>query len=63
MASNATVEPILIKDRRVVIVKVSRTALSGMFQPGLTCKEEMMLVHTKSIDNDNYCRQDGTTLS
>jgi len=42
MALNATVEPILIKDRRVVIVKVSRTALSGIFQPGLTyeIKEE-----------------------
>lgn len=36
MALNATLEPMLISDRRAVIVKVSRTALSGMFQPGLT---------------------------
>lgn len=36
MALKATVEPILIKDSRQVIVKVIRTALSGIFQPGLT---------------------------
>jgi hypothetical protein len=39
MALNAAVEPILIKDRRDVMRKVSKTALSGMFQPGLTYKE------------------------
>lgn len=38
MALNATVDPILIRDKRVVIVKVRRTALRGMFQPGLTFK-------------------------
>lgn len=36
IALNATVEPMLIKDSRAVIRKVSRTALSGMFQPGWT---------------------------
>ncbi len=36
MALNATVDPILMRDRRVVMVKVRRTAFKGMFQPGLT---------------------------
>jgi hypothetical protein len=35
-ALNATVEPMLIRESSVVIRKVRRTALSGMFQPGLT---------------------------
>ena len=48
MALNATEEPILIKERRHVIMKVSITALRGIFQPGLTCKE-MVLVYAKSI--------------
>ena len=37
MALKATVEPMLIKERRVVIRKVRRTAFRGMFQPGWTC--------------------------
>ena len=45
MALNATVEPILINDRRAVMTKVIKTALSGMFQPGLTFKEGMLLVY------------------
>jgi hypothetical protein len=36
MALKATVEPMLMSERRHVMVKVRRTALSGMFQPGLT---------------------------
>jgi len=36
MALNATLEPMLINERRAVMIKVSRTALRGMFQPGLT---------------------------
>ncbi len=48
---NATVEPMLIKDRRDVITKVIRTELSGIFQPGLTCKEEIMSAYAKSMDN------------
>ena len=36
IALKATVEPILINERRHVMVNVRRTALSGMFQPGLT---------------------------
>jgi len=36
MALKATEEPMLIKDRRVVIKKVTRTAFKGIFQPGLT---------------------------
>jgi hypothetical protein len=64
MAWNATVEPILIKDRRVVIMNVSRTALSGIFQPGFTYKEETLSVHTKSMGNDDNCRkEDNATTS
>jgi hypothetical protein len=36
IALKATVEPMLISERRHVIINVRRTALSGMFQPGLT---------------------------
>jgi hypothetical protein len=36
IALKATVEPMLMSERRHVMVKVRRTALSGMFQPGLT---------------------------
>jgi hypothetical protein len=34
----------LIKERRVVMTKVIMTALRGIFQPGFTYKEGMMLV-------------------
>ena len=44
MALNATLEPMLIKERRVVMTKVIMTALRGIFQPGFTYKEGMMLV-------------------
>ena len=37
MALKVTVEPMLINDKRQVIVKVIKTALRGMFQPGFTC--------------------------
>ena len=36
MALNATVDPMLIRDKRVVIVNVMRTEFRGMFHPGLT---------------------------
>ena len=36
MALNATVDPMLIKARRQVMVNVIRTEFNGMFQPGLT---------------------------
>jgi hypothetical protein len=36
MALNATVEPMLIRERRVVMRKVRTTELRGIFQPGLT---------------------------
>lgn len=36
IALKATLEPMLINERRAVMTKVRRTALSGMFQPGLT---------------------------
>jgi hypothetical protein len=36
MALNATVDPMLIRERRVVIRNVTNTALRGMFHPGLT---------------------------
>ena len=51
MALNATVEPMLIRDRRVVMRKVIRTELRGIFQPGLTCEEDIMLVNVKSMSN------------
>jgi hypothetical protein len=35
---NATVEPMLIRDRSVVMVNVMRTEFKGMFHPGLTCQ-------------------------
>lgn len=37
MALKATVEPMLIRERSVVKRNVSKTELSGIFQPGLTC--------------------------
>lgn len=43
MALNATVDPMLISDKRVVMVKVRRTAFKGMFQPGLTFEGGVML--------------------
>jgi hypothetical protein len=36
MALKAAVDPMLIKERRQVIMKVIRTALRGIFHPGLT---------------------------
>ena len=62
MALNAAVEPILIRDRRAVMVKVIRTALRGMFQPGLTYKEERVSVYVKMMDNGNYEGQAGTYI-
>ncbi len=38
IALNATVEPMLIRDRSVVMVNVMRTEFKGMFHPGLTCQ-------------------------
>ena len=37
IALKATVEPMLIKERSVVMSHVSKTELRGMFQPGFTC--------------------------
>ena len=37
IALKATVEPMLMRERRTVMMKETRTALRGMFQPGLTC--------------------------
>ena len=36
MASNATVDPILMSDSNTVTMRDTRTALRGMFQPGVT---------------------------
>jgi hypothetical protein len=36
IALKATVDPILIKDKRAVITRETMTALRGMFQPGVT---------------------------
>ena len=37
MALKATVLPILMRDSKQVMSQVIRTALRGIFQPGLTC--------------------------
>lgn len=42
-ALNAAVLPMLINDRSAVQQKVTRTALSGMFQPGLTYETVSLL--------------------
>ena len=34
----AAVEPMLMRERRQVIMKVMMTELSGMFHPGFTCR-------------------------
>ena len=39
IALNATVEPMLISESNTVKARDISTALKGMFQPGLTCKE------------------------
>lgn len=39
MALKAAVEPMLIKDRRIVITNETMTAFTGTFQPGLTCSK------------------------
>ena len=36
MALKATVEPMLMRERRIVTTRETRTALRGMFQPGVT---------------------------
>ena len=38
MASNATVDPILISDSSTVTMRDTRTALRGIFQPGVTLR-------------------------
>ena len=35
-ARSATLEPILMRERRMVMTRVIQTALRGIFQPGLT---------------------------
>jgi hypothetical protein len=37
IALKATVEPMLMRERSVVMTKVRMIELRGMFQPGLTC--------------------------
>ena len=44
------------------MVKVSRTALSGMFQPGLTYIEGSVLVYAKLVGNGNCCGQASTYI-
>lgn len=39
IALKATVDPILIRERSVVITNVRRTAFKGMFHPGLTYRD------------------------
>ena len=46
MMSKAIVEPIMIRERRVVKMRVTITALSGISQPGCTFQ---LLVMVKSI--------------
>ena len=36
MAFRATVDPMFIRERAMVIARETKTALSGMFQPGAT---------------------------
>jgi len=36
IALRATVEPMLMRDRRMVMIRETKTALRGMFHPGLT---------------------------
>ena len=36
MASSATVDPMLMSDSRIVTTRDTRTALRGIFQPGVT---------------------------
>jgi len=48
IALNATVEPMLIRDRSVVMVNVMRTEFRGMFQPGLTCQESRLAENNKA---------------
>lgn len=38
IAARATVEPMLISERRIVTIRETRTEFSGMFQPGVTCR-------------------------
>lgn len=38
MALKATVEPTLMRDKRMVMTKETRTEFKGIFQPGLTYK-------------------------
>ena len=38
MAPKAVLEPMLIRDRRMVMQKETRTAFRGMSQPGRTCE-------------------------
>jgi len=37
MALRASVEPMLIRERRIVTTRETRTAFRGMFHPGVTC--------------------------
>lgn len=41
----ATVDPILIIERRIVMTSDTITALRGMFHPGLTCEKEVLVVY------------------
>lgn len=57
MALKATVEPILMSERRQVISHVSRTALRGIFQPGLTCPMKPAKGKPPSRAKDQDCRE------
>ena len=42
MALKATVEPMLMSERRTVKAREMSTAFRGMFQPGLTCGDVVL---------------------
>lgn len=50
MALKATLEPMLIKERRVVTRSEIITEFRGIFQPGLTCRNEMSSADVGEID-------------
>lgn len=51
IALKAVVEPMLIRDKRQVMVNVINTEFKGMFQPGLTC--DMKLEKGRPLSREN----------
>jgi len=62
MAWKAVTEPMLIRERRAVIKNVSRTELSGMFQPGLTVEMKDEKGRPPSRANDHVWRDTVATV-